>query len=63
MKVAVCWLIAPANLVEVSRSFTEALSLHNCGDLIALMAEAASTSKTSVPGSEDSNLYSRCPRT
>jgi hypothetical protein len=63
MKMAVFWVVAPCSLVEVCRRFSGACCLHYRGDgsevlaasiiraMIALIMQAASTSKTSV------NLY------
>jgi hypothetical protein len=47
MKTAVFWIVAPCNLVEVYRRFRDAC-LKAARAMIALMMEAASTSKTSV---------------
>jgi hypothetical protein len=45
MKIAVFWVVAPCNLVEVYRRFRGACCLHHQG---TLMMEAANTCETSA---------------
>jgi hypothetical protein len=48
MEVAVLWIVAPFNLVEVYQRFRGPCCLHHLGELTALIMEAARTSETLV---------------